>query len=251
MAGWWGQRMMTAAAVRLELEPEPELAGAPLSAARAGGVVGAGAEDAVLVAAALRAEPRAEEQLYRRHAPAVIAIATRLLGRTTEAEDVAQDSFVLAFERLSQLERPAQFRGWLVRIAVSQVHRRFRRRKLLRALGLDRGEDDAGLANLALPSLDPERRADLARLDAALRRLPSPDRVAFVLRHVEGYEHAEAAALCECSLATIKRRLKRAEDCVRAWAAPGESEQPPPPARAGSQLNRPRLSSRTTKEGSR
>jgi RNA polymerase sigma-70 factor, ECF subfamily len=254
MAGWWGQRMMTAAAVRLELEPDPEPARAQPAGVRPGAGVGTGAEDAALVAAALRAEPRAEEQLYRRHAPAVIAIATRLLGRTAEAEDVAQDSFVLAFERLSQLERPAQFRGWVIRIAVSQVHRRFRRRKLLRALGLDRGEDDAGLANLALPSLDPERRADLARLDVALRRLPAADRVAFVLRHVEGYEHAEAAALCECSLATIKRRLQRAEDHVRAWATPRECESvPAQPARAAAapQLNRARRSSRTTKEGSR
>jgi RNA polymerase sigma-70 factor (ECF subfamily) len=144
----------------------------------------------------------------------------------------------------------------VVRIAVSLVHRRFRRRKLLRALGLDRGEDDAGLANLALPALDPERRADLARLDAALRRLPAPERVAFVLRHVEGYEHAEAAAVCDCSLATIKRRLQRAEDSVRAWAAPRELQSVPvpglaPSTHAASQLNRARRSSRSGKEGSR
>ncbi|HMI93736.1 MAG TPA: sigma-70 family RNA polymerase sigma factor [Polyangiales bacterium] len=249
MASWWGQCMMTAVALRFELEPVPdsEQPSAATSGASAGANAsaranaGAGAEDAALVAAALRAEPRAEEQLYRRHAPAVLAIATRLLGRSGEAEDVAQDSFVIAFERLAQLERPALFRGWVVRIAVSQVHRRFRRRKLLRALGLDRGEDDASLANLAQPSLDAETRADLARVDAALQRLPAAERVAFVLRHVEGYEHAEAAALCDCSLATIKRRLQRAETSVRALSAP-RSDEPRDASgpQATSQLNRAR-----------
>jgi RNA polymerase sigma-70 factor, ECF subfamily len=228
MAGWWGERMLNAAAVRL-LDP----ARAPARPS----LPGPGPDDAALVAAALRAEPRAEEQLYRRHAPAVLAIATRLLGRSAEAEDVAQDSFVIAFERLAQLERPGLFRAWVVRIAVSQVHRRFRRRKLLRALGLDRGQDDASLANLALPSLDAESRADLARIDAALRRLPAPERVAFVLRHVEGYEHAEAAALCDCSLATIKRRVKRAEDSVRALTGDREAACEIEP-RASAQLER-------------
>ena len=214
MAGRWGERMLNAAAARLSRASEP----APAPAFASAG------DDAALVAAALRSEPRAEEQLYRRHAPAVIALATRLLGRSADADDVAQDSFVLAFERLAQLERPALFRAWVLRITVSQVHRRFRRRKLLRALGLDRGEDDAGLANLALPSFDLEMHAELARVDAALRRLPAEERVAFVLRHVEGYEHAEAAALCGCSLATIKRRVQRAEASVRAFVGAGAAE---------------------------
>jgi len=239
MAGWWGERMLSAAAMRLVQKSGVDTARLPASTPAA--------DDAALVAAALRSEPRAEEQLYRRHAPAVLAIATRLLGRSAEADDVAQDTFVIAFERLSQLERPAQFRGWVVRIAVSQVHRRFRRRKLLRALGLDRGQDDASLAKLALPSLDAESRADLARIDAALQRLPAPERVAFVLRHVEGYEHAEAAALCDCSLATIKRRLQRAEAGVRALSAPrGHEPRDGSGPQAASQLNRAR---RRTGEG--
>jgi RNA polymerase sigma-70 factor (ECF subfamily) len=180
-------------------------------------------DDAACVAAALRGERRAEELLYRRHAPAVIATATRLLGRSAEAEDVVQDSFVTAFERLAQLAQPAAFRGWVVRIAVRHVHRRFRRRRLLRALGLDRASDDAGLAQLALPMLDPESRAELSRIDAALQRLPAEQRVAFVLRHVEGYELAEAAALCGCSLATFKRRVQRAENAVRPREPEGRS----------------------------
>jgi RNA polymerase sigma-70 factor, ECF subfamily len=178
--------------------------------------VSLGPDDSQLVAAALSGERAAEEQLYRRHAPAVLALATRLLRRSADAEDVAQDAFVSAFERLSQLSEPALFRRWLLRIAVSHAHRRFRRQKLLRVLGLDRSSDDASLSHLALPGLAAEQRAELARIDQALAQLAVADRSAFVLRYVEGYELSEAAELSGCSLATFKRRLKRAQDVVHA-----------------------------------
>jgi RNA polymerase sigma-70 factor (ECF subfamily) len=103
-----------------------------------------------------------------------------------------------------------------VRIAISHVHRRFRRRRLLRAFGLDRGHDDATLARLALSPLDTETRSELGRLDAAMADLPAQHRVAFMLRHVEGYELQEIADACDASLATVKRWLARADEVVRA-----------------------------------
>jgi RNA polymerase sigma-70 factor (ECF subfamily) len=172
--------------------------------------------DAELVTAAIAGQRAAEAALYRRHARGTAAVVIRLLGRTADAEDVLQDAFVTAFERLAQLRDPAQFRGWLVRIAISHVHRRFRRRRLLRAFGLDRGHDDATLARLALSPLDTETRSELGRLDAAMADLPAQHRVAFMLRHVEGYELQEIADACDASLATVKRWLARADQVVRA-----------------------------------
>jgi RNA polymerase sigma-70 factor (ECF subfamily) len=171
--------------------------------------------DGALVLAVLRGERAAEERLYRRHAPAVAAVAVRLLGQSAEAEDVVQDSFVTALRCLSQLREPARFRAWLLRIAVHQVHRRFRRRKLLRWLGLGRGADESILAQLAAPSLSAEARVELVRLDAALGSLAPASRIAWILRHVEGYELTEVAGACGVSLATIKRRLHAAETLVR------------------------------------
>jgi RNA polymerase sigma-70 factor (ECF subfamily) len=171
--------------------------------------------DAALVAAALAGQRWAEERLYRRHVDCVAAVAVRLLGRGAEAEDLVQDSFITALERLAQLRDPALFRAWVVRIAVRHAHRRFRRRKLLRLLGLARGDDGAALAEQAAPALDAESRAELVRLDAALRGLSGEDHVAWVLRHVEGYELKELASACGVSLATAKRRLQRAELHVR------------------------------------
>jgi RNA polymerase sigma-70 factor, ECF subfamily len=106
-----------------------------------------------------------------------------------------------------------------MRITVHEVHRRFRRRKLLGMLGLDRGEDDASLERLSAPQLDSEQRAELAVLDRVLSRLPARDRVVWMLRHVEGQELAEIASACEASVASIKRWLARADECIRAHVA--------------------------------
>jgi RNA polymerase sigma-70 factor (ECF subfamily) len=99
---------------------------------------------------------------------------------------------------------------------VHHVHRIFRRRKLLRALGMDRGEDDAGLARQALPSVSAETQAELGKLDAVLAQLPSKERIAWMLRHVEGYELKEVAEATDASLASVKRWIAKADERVRA-----------------------------------
>lgn len=177
-------------------------------------------EDAVLVGRALDGDRWAEEALYRRHVDAVAAMAARLLGRRAEAEDVVQDTFVVVLEQLGDLREPRQFRSWLLKVAVHQAHRRFRRRRLRKALGLDRQIDDTRLAVLAKSGNDPEVVSELARLDAALARLPAQPRIAWMLRYVEGMRLAEVASACGCSLATAKRRIARADARVRAHVAP-------------------------------
>lgn len=170
--------------------------------------------DADLVLAARAGERAAEAALYRRHVRLVASVAVTALGPGADAEDVVQDSFLTALERLDQLKDPSQFRAWVVRIAVRHVHRRFRRRRLLRALGLGRGDDEAVLPQLAAPHASPEVRAELVRIDARLAELAPELRIAWILRHVEGAELTEVAAACDVSLATIKRWLHRSEQHI-------------------------------------
>src|SRR6185369_282753 len=158
-----------------------------------------------------RGDRWAEEAFYRRHVGLVQATVRRLLGRSAEAEDVVQDAFVTAFEIWDQLREPEHARNWLLTIAVRKVHRRFRRRRLSRLLGLDQTTDDATLEALARPDLGGEARAELALLDRVLRTVPPEARIAWMLRHVEGSSLEEVAVLCECSLATIKRRISVAD----------------------------------------
>jgi DNA-directed RNA polymerase specialized sigma24 family protein len=101
--------------------------------------------DAELVERARRGQRSAEEAIYRAHAPAVLTLTTRLLGRRSDAEDATQDTFVIAFEKMEQLRDGGALRSWLMCIAVSQARRRFRKRRLLSALGLHVGADDATL----------------------------------------------------------------------------------------------------------
>jgi len=164
-----------------------------------------------LVSRALDGDRWSRDVLYRRHARYLLAITSRLLANRGEGEEVVQDTFVVAFEKLATLRDAQAIRSWLARIAVSLVQRRLRRERLLRFLGLDRGLDDAGLEALAAPSLPPDDRAELALADRVLRRLPAKRRVAWMLRRVEGLPLAEVAALCDCSLATVKRQIGAAD----------------------------------------
>ncbi len=182
------------------------------------------ADDAECVRRALGGDPRAEELLYRRHVRAVATTVTRLLSRSNEAEDVVQETFLTAFRDLRQLRKVESFRSWLLQIAVRIVHRRFRRRALLRSLGLDRTPDDATLTSEIDPAASPEMRAELMALDDVLRALPAPERIAWVLRHVEGYLLEEIAAACRCSLATAKARIARAQRRIAVHVAFDDGE---------------------------
>lgn len=174
-----------------------------------------GLTDGELVARARAGERTALQLLYRRHVVPLTDRVTRLLARTGEAEDVVQDAFVAAFAELSRLSDPARFGPWLMRIAVHQAQRRFRRRRLLARLGLDHGQDDARLELVAAPGLSAEQRLQLGRLDHALSELAVPLRLAWMLRYVEGCELAEVADQCRCSLATVKRRIAGADAQLR------------------------------------
>ena len=188
---------------------------APVASVSARREVLAAQADGALVAAVAAGDRAAEETLYRRHAPSVLRLATRLLRSNEDASDVLQDAFVTAFEDVRSLREPDAFRAWLHRIAVRLVHRRFRRRRLLGLLGLDRKNDEVSLESLADESASQEARVELRWLDAALARIDDKDRVAWMLRHVEGLALEEVAETCECSLATVKRRIAVADEVVR------------------------------------
>lgn len=170
--------------------------------------------DGSLVARARAGERSAVDALFRRHTPAVLRLCVRLVGRHQDAEDVAQDALAVAIDELGSLREPDAFGRWLAQITVRQAHRYFRRRKLKRMLGLDRGHDDATLDSLARDDASPEARAELANIDAVLRSLDGDERLAWILRVVEGEQLESVAALCDCSLATAKRRIAAAQDRI-------------------------------------
>lgn len=175
--------------------------------------------DAELVVRARRGDRWAEDVLVRRHFAAVAGTVGRLLGDLDEAEDVVQETFAAALAELADLRDPSAVRAWLMQIAVRKVHRRFRRRKWLRIFGLRSGEPENGLAELASTDASPDQRVELVLLDRALTRLSTADRIAWVLRRVDGMRLEDVATACGCSLATAKRRIASGDRLVRAHVA--------------------------------
>jgi RNA polymerase sigma-70 factor (ECF subfamily) len=168
----------------------------------------------------------AREALFRKHVDVMFRTSLRLLGQRADAEDVVQDSFCEAFRDIAGLREPGALRVWLLRIAVHRCHKLFRRRKLLRVLGLARGPEET-LTELALPESGSETRLELLCVDRALGRVSASARMAWLLRYVEGHSLLEVAELVGCSLATVKRRITEAARAVEAELGVQAAEEAP------------------------
>jgi RNA polymerase sigma-70 factor (ECF subfamily) len=180
-------------------------------------------DDRTLVGRVLANDRGAFEQLYRRHAGFAFGLVVRLQGSKLDVEDVVHDAFLRVRAELGGLRDPGAFKSWLGSIVVSQVRMRLRKGRLLRTLGLATPEP-VDLDSLASEVAGPEVRAQLAQLYALLRVLPADERIAWTLRHVERHRLEEVAELTQCSLATAKRRLLRAQQFLRNHFVPVESE---------------------------
>jgi RNA polymerase sigma-70 factor (ECF subfamily) len=171
---------------------------------------------AVLVTRAQARDPGAEAALFRRYGGMLAGMLERLLGSVADAEDALQDTFVVALSQLGSLREPGAVGAWLTRIAVHQALRRLRRRRFMSFFGLDDGDRDAGLLQLAAAATPPDVRETLRRLDERLGELPPALRLAWMLRNVEGESLPDVARACACSLATAKRRIAAADERLRA-----------------------------------
>lgn len=167
-------------------------------------------DDAALVALARDGHVAAFESLYRRHVGFALNVAARIQGNAHDVEDVVHDAFVRAHERLHELREAALFRSWLGSIVVRLVRTRLRRRRLLSALGVG-GQEPVDLDAIAAHDASPEVRAQLAQIYALLRTVPADERIAWTLRYIESHRLEVVADLVGCSLATVKRRIARAQ----------------------------------------
>jgi RNA polymerase sigma-70 factor (ECF subfamily) len=171
---------------------------------------GAGPTDAALVIAARAGDGWAQEALFQRHSRMALGLAHRLLPGHPEVDDVTQDSFVYALSKLDSLSNPQAFASWLCSIVVRTASKRLRRQRLLVRLGIRRAEPidpDTVIARSAPPEVVTELRA----VYALLTELPVDQRVALVLRRVDGLSVPEVAESMGLSVSTVKRRLKLAE----------------------------------------
>ena len=163
-----------------------------------------------LIERAQRGEPAAERALFEQHVGRVIRMAHRMTGDAALAEDIAQDVFVRAFDRLASFEHRARFSTWLHTIAMSVTLNALRKRK--RTQDHEHGVEDLEAVHAA--TLDPDRTLRLA-LHAAIDTLNDDMRATFVLHDLEGYTHTEIAAVLGVEEGTSKARLSRARAKLR------------------------------------
>ena len=152
------------------------------------------------VARAQARDAEAFTDLVRSYQDAVFGSAYHAVLDFEAARDIAQETFVRAWERLPELRRPASFPGWLLRICrnLALSWRRSPERDL-EGLEADRAADD----DLA------ERIATRDLVSRALSALPEDNRLALTLFLVDGYTYGEVAALTEAPLTTVKGRIER------------------------------------------
>ena len=150
------------------------------------------------------------ERVYRRHAARIHSLCSRMLS-PEEAEDLTQDVFIRAWQKLALFRGDSAFGTWLYRLAVNlvlarrQTHANHRSR-------FDGGDPDV----IPLPARRdrPDLRVDF---EAAVSTLPPGAREVFVLHDVEGYTHEEIAGLLNVTSGTSKSQLHRARMSLRQY----------------------------------
>ena len=165
-------------------------------------------DDVVL---ATQGDTAAFERVYRAHMPRIFNLARRMAGPEA-ADELTQDVFVRAWQKLGTFRGESSFATWLHRLAVNVIVERFR------TLGVRRDRFIAdGEPVLDVTPAPVRARPDLAMdLDAAIAELPDGARTIFVLHDVEGYRHEEIATMLGISSGTSKSQLHRARHTLRA-----------------------------------
>ncbi len=168
--------------------------------------------DAELVAGLRQGSRAAAEHLARRHLRACRAVALAVVGELAGAEDVAQDAFVLAIERIDDCRQPERFREWLLQITRNRARNQVRDRKHDRHDPLDA----APLRSHGpLPDAAAARSELRDRLLAALALLPETRREVLLLHDLEGWKHEEIAELLGLPAGTVRSHLHHARRVMR------------------------------------
>jgi len=166
------------------------------------------------------------EALVLEYQDMVFAVAVRLLGNASEAEDVSQTVFLKVFERFDEVAASPALAGWLKTVTTNAcLNHLSRYRSRWRLFSeLPRERDNPGRTESvidALPSSTPSvedevvRAERQAQLEAALRALPDHQRVPLVLFHFEEQSYQEIADLIGVSLAKVKTDIHRGRESLR------------------------------------
>ena len=174
--------------------------------------------DADLISRAAGGDPSAFQAIVERHRSMVYRVAYQFAGNHHDAEDIAQDVFIKVYRSLDRFRQDAQLTSWMYRIVMNACidHRRRQRSAIAAPFG---DEAEQRMLNTPEGTPGPEDRAYAGELGQVLEseigRLPSGQRVVFVMRHHQGMKLCEIADALGLAEGTVKRQLHAAVHRLR------------------------------------
>jgi RNA polymerase sigma-70 factor (ECF subfamily) len=179
-----------------------------------------------LVRRAQSGDLEAYDELVKRYQERIYATVYHMTSNHEDANDLAQDSFIKAFQALKSFKGGSSFYTWLYRIAVNKTINFLKQRKNKYHLSLDdldfNAEHDPDLVAL-VSHKTPQRDAGLSelqkKLNEALLKLSEPHRMVVVLHDVQGVSHEEIAEIVGCNIGTVRSRLFYARQQLQGYLA--------------------------------
>jgi RNA polymerase sigma factor (sigma-70 family) len=198
----------------------PETASTPDASTPAGMIEGD------LVRQARKGDLRAYDELVRRYQERIYATIYHMTSNHEDANDLAQESFIKAFQALKSFKGGSSFYTWLYRIAVNKTINFLKQRKNKHHYSLNdldfNTEHNPDLVAL-ISEKTPLREAGLTelqkKLNEALMRLSEPHRMVVVLHDVQGQSHEEIAEIMDCNIGTVRSRLFYARQQLQGYLA--------------------------------
>ncbi len=181
-------------------------------------------EEAELVRRARHGDLGAYDDLVRRYQERIYATIYHMTSNHEDANDLAQEAFIKAFQALRSFKGGSSFYTWVYRIAVNKTINFLKQRKNKAQLSLDdldfNAEHDPDLVAL-ISEKTPRREANLSelqeKLNAAMQRLSEPHRLVVTLHDVQGLSHEEIADIMDCNIGTVRSRLFYARQQLQAY----------------------------------
>lgn len=169
--------------------------------------------DQELIAATLARDTAAFGELVQRYQNRLYGALVHMLGSTEDARDVAQDAFVLAFQKLTTFRGDARFYSWLFRIAMNAAVN-FRRKNRSMGLSIDASKERSGSEPLDLNrDVRPEQPLELAERQRivrdALSQMTDEFREALVLAEMEEMSYEEISQILQIPIGTVRSRIHR------------------------------------------
>lgn len=165
-----------------------------------------GVGDAYLVARAREGYLDAYELLVQRHSAMAYRVALRLCGDHHDAQDLAQEALIAAWEQLNRFRADSSFQTWLYQIVTRRALNKLTRRRDTQSLDILGDAADPGTE----PAAQAERNFAVDAVTDALAALPFPQRAAVVLHHFEGLSYVEVAEVTHSSVPAVRSHLFRA-----------------------------------------